>query len=99
MALVGLDGRFQRVNRALCDLLGRSEAELLDSTIADLAEPGDDPVLRHLGRAAAARTASRSSAAAGGPTAPGWTCSSAPPCSTAPTAAPRGSSARSRTSP
>jgi PAS domain S-box-containing protein len=54
MALVGLDGRFQRVNRALCDLLGRSEAELLDSTIADLAEPGDDPVLRNLGRAAAA---------------------------------------------
>lgn len=26
MALVGLDGRFQRVNRALCELLGRSEA-------------------------------------------------------------------------
>lgn len=53
MALVGLDGRFLRVNRALCDLLGRSEAELLDSTIADLAEPGDDPVLANLGRAAA----------------------------------------------
>ena len=27
MALVGLDGRFLRVNRALCELLGRSEAE------------------------------------------------------------------------
>jgi PAS domain S-box-containing protein len=53
MALVGLDGRFLRVNRALCELLGRSEAELLDSTIADLAEPGDDPVLANLGRAAA----------------------------------------------
>ena len=26
MALVGLDGRFLRVNRALCELLGRSEA-------------------------------------------------------------------------
>jgi PAS domain S-box-containing protein len=53
MALVGLDGRFLRVNRALCELLGRSEAELLDSTISDLAEPGDDPVLADLGRAAA----------------------------------------------
>src|SRR5512132_2289842 len=30
MALVGLDGRFLRVNRALCELLGRAEAELLD---------------------------------------------------------------------
>jgi PAS domain S-box-containing protein len=53
MALVGLDGRFLRVNRALCELLGRSEAELLDSYIADLAEPGDEPVLVNLGRAAA----------------------------------------------
>ena len=57
MALVGLDGRFLRVNRALCELLGRSEAELLDSTIGDLAEPGDDPVLADLGRAAAAEGA------------------------------------------
>src|SRR5215213_9750612 len=55
MALVGLDGRFLRVNRALCELLGRSEAELLDSTISDLAEPGDDPVLADLGRAAASQ--------------------------------------------
>src|ERR671914_1098046 len=53
MALVGLDGRFQRVNHALCELLGRSEAELLDSTISDLAEHGDDPVLADLARAAA----------------------------------------------
>ena len=60
MALVGLDGRFLRVNRALCDLLGRSEAELLDRTIADLAEPGDDPVLRNLGRAATAEGAQTS---------------------------------------
>src|SRR4029450_7135926 len=73
MALVGLDGRFLRVNRALCDLLGRSEAELLDSTIADLAEPGDDPVLANLGRAAAAGGAQasfqveRSCRRAGGP--------------------------------
>ncbi|HEV2894149.1 MAG TPA: PAS domain S-box protein, partial [Actinomycetota bacterium] len=53
MALVGLDGRFLRVNRALCELLGRSEAELLDSTISDLAEHGDDSVLADLARAAA----------------------------------------------
>ena len=52
MALVGLNGRFLRVNRALCELLGRSEAELLGSAITDLAEPGDDPVLADLGRAA-----------------------------------------------
>ena len=61
MALVGLDGRFLRVNRALCELLGRSEAELLDSTIADLADPGDDPVLRNLGRAAATEEGAQAS--------------------------------------
>jgi len=102
MALVGLDGRFLRVNRALCDLLGRSEAELLDCTIADLAEPGDDPVLRNLGRAATAegaQTSSRSSGAAGGPTARALTCSSARPCCTTPTGGTLASSARSRTSP
>jgi len=60
MALVGLDGRFLRVNRALCELLGRSEADLLAITIADLAEPGDDPVLANLGRAAAAEPAQAS---------------------------------------
>jgi PAS domain S-box-containing protein len=59
-ALIGLDGRFLRVNRALCELLGRSEAELLDTTIADLAEPGDDPVLADLGRAAAMASSARS---------------------------------------
>jgi len=41
MALVGRDGRFQRVNRALCELLGRSEDELLALTIDDLADPGE----------------------------------------------------------
>jgi PAS domain S-box-containing protein len=30
MALVGLDGRFLRVNRALCEMLGYSEQELLE---------------------------------------------------------------------
>ena len=53
MALVGLDGGFQRVNRALCELLGRSEDELLALTIDELADPGEAPALADLGRAAA----------------------------------------------
>jgi PAS domain S-box-containing protein len=60
MALVALDGRFLRVNRALCDLLGRSEAELLAITIADLADPGDAPELAHLGQVATGRDAQAS---------------------------------------
>jgi PAS domain S-box-containing protein len=36
MALVGLDGRLVRVNRALCEALGRAEPELLGTDIADL---------------------------------------------------------------
>jgi diguanylate cyclase len=57
MALVGLDGRFLRVNHALCELLGHSEAELLAATIDQLADPGDAPgglpTLADLGSAAA----------------------------------------------
>jgi PAS domain S-box-containing protein len=53
MALVGLDGRFQRVNRALCELLGRSEGELLALSIDDLADPDEVPALADMGRAAA----------------------------------------------
>jgi len=60
MALVALDGRFLRVNRALCDLLGRSEAELLAITIADLADPGDAHELAHLGQVATGRDAQAS---------------------------------------
>ena len=41
MALVGLDGRFLRVNQALCELLGHQEVELLARAIADLAASGD----------------------------------------------------------
>jgi PAS domain S-box-containing protein len=61
MALVGLDGGFQRVNRALCQLLGRSEEELLALTIDDLADPGEVPALAELGRAAAELQAGRAS--------------------------------------
>jgi diguanylate cyclase (GGDEF)-like protein/PAS domain S-box-containing protein len=41
MALVGLDGRFQRVNRALCDLVGHAEADLLDRTFQDITHAED----------------------------------------------------------
>ena len=59
MALVGLDGGFQRVNRALCELLGRSEDELLARTIDELADPGEVPALADLGRAAAEQVSAR----------------------------------------
>jgi PAS domain S-box-containing protein len=61
MALVGLDGGFQRVNRALCELLGRSEDELLALTIDDLADPGEVPALADLGRAAAQQEGGKAS--------------------------------------
>jgi PAS domain S-box-containing protein len=41
MALVAIDGQWLRVNRALCDLLGSSEKELLTKTIQDIAYPDD----------------------------------------------------------
>ncbi|BAN50766.1 PAS domain S-box protein [Metapseudomonas resinovorans] len=41
MALVGLDGRLQRVNHALCDMLGYSEDELITLSFQDLTHPDD----------------------------------------------------------
>ena len=41
MALIGLDGRFLEVNQAACDLLGRSEADLLAMLVADVFHPDD----------------------------------------------------------
>ncbi|WP_137822950.1 PAS domain S-box protein [Pseudomonas sp. D(2018)] len=41
MALVGLDGRWQRVNHALCDMLGYSEDELTALSFHDLTHPED----------------------------------------------------------
>jgi len=41
MALVGLDGRWLKVNRALCELVGYSEAALLKRTFQDLTHPQD----------------------------------------------------------
>jgi PAS domain S-box-containing protein len=41
MSLQGLDGRYLKVNRALCSMLGYSEAELLVRTFQDLTHPED----------------------------------------------------------
>lgn len=41
MALIGLDGRFLEVNQAMCDLLGRSEADLLAMLALDVVHPDD----------------------------------------------------------
>ncbi len=41
MALVGLDGRWLRVNPALCDIVGYTEAELLAKTFQDITHPDD----------------------------------------------------------
>ena len=49
MALVALDGRFVRVNRALCEILGYSAAELTGLTFQAITHPDD----RDTGRAAA----------------------------------------------
>ena len=41
MALVSPDGRFLRVNRTLCELAGRSEADLLEQTFQQITHPDD----------------------------------------------------------
>ncbi|MDA8483700.1 PAS domain S-box protein [Pseudomonas resinovorans] len=41
MALVGLDGRWQRVNHALCEMLGYDEAELSALSFQDVTHPDD----------------------------------------------------------
>lgn len=41
VAVVGLDGRFVRVNRSLCELLGYPEEELLSLTFTDITHPED----------------------------------------------------------
>ncbi len=68
IAHVDLDGRFQRVNRKLCEILGYSEDELLGLSVKDISYPEDRDVtdaaraaLREPWRSrwCAARTASR----------------------------------------
>jgi len=41
MAIVDLDGRFQKVNRALCEMVGYSEAELLTLSFQQITHPDD----------------------------------------------------------
>jgi PAS domain S-box-containing protein len=41
MALVGLDGRWLKVNDALCQIIGYPEAELLQKTFQDVTHPAD----------------------------------------------------------
>ena len=41
MALVSLDGRFVRVNRAFCEVVGYEPAELTNLTFQDITHPED----------------------------------------------------------
>src|SRR6202044_1081078 len=41
LALTSPDGRWLKVNRALCDLVGYSESELLARTFRDITHPDD----------------------------------------------------------
>ncbi|MEA2154203.1 MAG: hypothetical protein QOE11_343 [Solirubrobacteraceae bacterium] len=41
MALVGLDGRFKRVNRSLCEIVGLDAAALLAHTFQEITHPDD----------------------------------------------------------
>ena len=41
MAMIGADGRFTQVNAALCELTGRSEAQLLRMTLAETIHPDE----------------------------------------------------------
>jgi diguanylate cyclase (GGDEF)-like protein/PAS domain S-box-containing protein len=51
MALVSLEGRMLRVNRACCAIMGRSAQELLDLTFQEITHPEDvDTDLEHLAR-------------------------------------------------
>jgi PAS domain S-box-containing protein len=47
-----VDGRFTRVNRSLCEILGRSEAELIGASVRELSHPDDrelaTPVLQRV---------------------------------------------------
>jgi len=50
VALITLDGRWLRINRALCDISGYSEARLLSSLVRDIVHPDDVDIDRDLGR-------------------------------------------------
>jgi len=44
IAHVGLDGRFLRVNRSLCEILGYTEAELVGRSVKEVSHPEDKDV-------------------------------------------------------
>jgi len=46
MALTGIDGNLFRVNRALVQMLGRGERDLLSTSVLDLCHPNDRDALR-----------------------------------------------------
>ncbi len=48
MAMIGTNGRYLQVNQALCELAGRSEAQLLGSTLADTIHPDELRARRRL---------------------------------------------------
>ena len=51
MALVGLDGRWLRVNRSLCEIFGYPQGELLEKSFQDITHPADlQRDLEHLRR-------------------------------------------------
>ncbi|MCC6314874.1 MAG: PAS domain S-box protein, partial [Thermomicrobiales bacterium] len=57
MAVVALNGRFLRVNRALCTLTGYPEPELLDTTFQTITHPADlDVDLAHVAQLIAGET-------------------------------------------
>ena len=41
MAIVGLDGRWIRVNKSICEIVGYSQPELLTKTFQDITHPDD----------------------------------------------------------
>jgi PAS domain S-box-containing protein len=47
-ALLSPDGRWAKVNRALCTVLGRPEAELLSAPVAEVLHPDDRPAVDDL---------------------------------------------------
>jgi PAS domain S-box-containing protein len=49
MAIIGLDGRWVRVNRAICEIVGYSADELMRKTFQDITHPADlNADLRHV---------------------------------------------------
>jgi PAS domain S-box-containing protein len=41
MAIIGLDGRWMRVNQAICDIVGYAASELMQKTFQDITHPED----------------------------------------------------------